>query len=184
MFETSGMLREQMIGMGESRQADLRSFAVRKAAQLFEEMHLTGRLAGLARRLTGRSARLLDLNEIERTNPVRSRHYAGLQSVRLDAIIGSEGRADDFDAAFRPLKENTKGRWTSIAMAELQGQGLPAVELIEVGGRYFVRDGHHRISVAQAFGREEIDADVTVIELACPLPWEGAPCCVPALARA
>jgi hypothetical protein len=34
--------------------------------------------------------------------------------------------------------------------------------LIQVGEAYFVRDGHHRISVARAFGYKTIEAEITV----------------------
>jgi hypothetical protein len=51
---------------------------------------------------------------------------------------------------------------------------LTPVELIQVGDVYFVRDGHHRISVAQAMGQKAIDAEVTVLEVAGPLPEERA----------
>lgn len=34
--------------------------------------------------------------------------------------------------------------------------------------RYYVRDGHHRLSVARALGQEEIEALVTVWEVANP----------------
>jgi hypothetical protein len=37
---------------------------------------------------------------------------------------------------------------------------------------YFVRDGHHRISVAQALGQRDIDAKVMVWQVTGPLPWE------------
>jgi hypothetical protein len=36
------------------------------------------------------------------------------------------------------------------------------VELIQIGQEYFVRDGHHRISVASSLGQAQIDARVTV----------------------
>jgi hypothetical protein len=51
---------------------------------------------------------------------------------------------------------------------------LPPVELIQVGDVYFVRDGHHRISVARMMGQDSIDAEVTVWETAGLLPWERA----------
>ena len=44
-----------------------------------------------------------------------------------------------------------------------------------LGGIYFVKDGHHRISVARAFGQEEIEARVTEWQVAGPLPWETTP---------
>jgi hypothetical protein len=39
---------------------------------------------------------------------------------------------------------------------------LPPVELIQVGDVYFVQDGHHRISVAQALGQRDVEARVMV----------------------
>jgi hypothetical protein len=42
--------------------------------------------------------------------------------------------------------------------------GTRAVALIQVGDVYFVRDGHHRISVARALGQAYIDAKVIVLE--------------------
>ena len=53
----------------------------------------------------------------------------------------------------------------SIAIARSQGDTLPLVELIQLGEDYFVRDGHHRISVAHALSEEYIDAVVIVLEL-------------------
>jgi hypothetical protein len=49
-----------------------------------------------------------------------------------------------------------------LAAARQRGIVLLPVDLIQVGDVYFVRDGHHRISVAQAFGQKQIDAEVTV----------------------
>jgi hypothetical protein len=46
------------------------------------------------------------------------------------------------------------------------------VQLIRVGDVYFVRDGHHRISVARQRGQDAVDAEVTVWEVDGPLPWE------------
>jgi hypothetical protein len=50
---------------------------------------------------------------------------------------------------------------------------LPPVQLIEVNGCYFVRDGHHRVSVARMLGQLEIEAEVTVWQCA-NLPDEAA----------
>ena len=60
----------------------------------------------------------------------------------------------------------------SVAGARIQDVPLPPVDLIQVGDRYFVRDGHHRISVARTFGQHFIEAETTVYEMAGPLPWE------------
>jgi hypothetical protein len=46
------------------------------------------------------------------------------------------------------------------------------VELVQVGDVYFVRDGHHRISVALALGQRDVEAEVTLWQVTGPLPWE------------
>lgn len=91
-------------------------------------------------------------------------HHAGLNTVAINAIRGSEGRTRDFDADFYPLTDNTQGRWVSIYAAHKRGTALPPVELIRIAETYFVRDGHHRVSVARAIGQEYIEAVVTAWE--------------------
>ena len=48
------------------------------------------------------------------------------------------------------------------------------ISLFKIGDVYFVRDGHHRISVARALGQTEIDAEVSVWHVVGTLPWETA----------
>jgi len=132
------------------------------AEALYRQSRAQGRRRQLWSRLTGRSQRLLALEEIMRDGAVQARSYAGVHSVRIGQIRGSENRCDDFDRDFSPLQEHSKRRWLSIARARGRDQALPPVVLIQVGELYFVRDGHHRISVARALGQLEIEAEVTV----------------------
>src|SRR5262245_4723277 len=127
--------------------------ATNDASALFASAHCAGRVRQLWARLSGQSRRLLDLSSVAATGTVGDRRAAGIQTVPIRQIRGSEGRCDDFDVAFRPLTAHTEERWMSVATAYLRGIGLPAVELIQVGEVYFVRDGHHRISVAAALGQ-------------------------------
>lgn len=92
-----------------------------------------------------------------------SERPAGLKVVSLDAIVGSVGRGRDFDRRFRPTSGRSRGRWEQIAAAARRGDALPPVDLVRVGELYFVRDGHHRVSVARALGREDIDAYITEV---------------------
>jgi hypothetical protein len=94
--------------------------------------------------------------------------------VPIRQIRGSEGRCRYFDRDLNPLYDQARGRWLSIARVRQQGRALPPVVLVQVGDIFFVRDGHHRISVARALGQTEIDARVTVWEVTGPLPWETA----------
>ena len=50
----------------------------------------------------------------------------------------------------------------SVLLARWMDVPLEPVQLIQIGDDYFVRDGHHRISVARALGETCIDAEVTV----------------------
>ena len=93
-----------------------------------------------------------------------AQRFAGLQVVPLRQIRGTEGRADDFDRDFNPLTDHTQARWLSVFTAWERGITLPPVELIRVGETYFVRDGHHRVSVARALGQDYIEGMVTVRE--------------------
>jgi uncharacterized ParB-like nuclease family protein len=92
-----------------------------------------------------------------------SEHSVGLKVVPLDQIVGSVGRGRDFDRRFRPTSGRSRGRWEQIAAAARRGEAFPPVDLVKVGQLYFVRDGHHRVSVARALGREDIDAYVTEV---------------------
>lgn len=118
----------------------------------------------LLHRLMGRRQCLLDLNAAYERRRSKSEHDGGTRVVPMAKIVGSQGRACDFSPDFRPRQSGTRSRWINIAAAVSKGVTLPPVELIQVGDRYYIRDGHHRISVARANGQDHIDAHVTVIE--------------------
>jgi hypothetical protein len=90
--------------------------------------------------------------------------YAGLVTVPLEKIVGSEGRYRDFNRHFLPRKEHLKQRWVSVDKTHYQDITLPPVRLYEMGGVYFVRDGNHRVSVARALGQTDIDAEVVSLQ--------------------
>jgi hypothetical protein len=92
-----------------------------------------------------------------------SERPVGLKVVTLDAIVGTIDRGRDFDRRFRPTSARVRSRWEQIAAAMRRGESMPPVDLVKVGEIYFVRDGHHRVSVARALGRTDIDANVTEV---------------------
>jgi hypothetical protein len=134
-----------------------------------QELHLSMQnkalVKGILSSITRHSRSLLDLKtEVSKRRIVRQ-HYAGSRTVAIHRIKGSEGRSDDFDCDFNPLHSRTRDRWISVAVARFQGNTLPLVELIQLGDDYYIRDGHHRISVARGLGEEYVDAKVIVLEL-------------------
>jgi hypothetical protein len=87
----------------------------------------------------------------------------GLQTIPLDSVVGTVDRTRDFDRGFRPTTPRVRGRWQRIAAAQRRGEAFPPISVYRIGDLHFVRDGHHRVSVAKALGRTEIDAYVTEV---------------------
>jgi len=136
-----------------------------EAVFLYTNRMIKGTLERATGFLRGRPVQLIDLNTFLRGNRVRGSHHLGIRSVAVDQIRGSEGRSEDFDRSFNPLQDRTRTRWLNVARARLAGRELPPVELIQIGEAFFVRDGHHRISVARALGEKYMDAEVTKWEV-------------------
>ena len=130
----------------------------RAAMESYKRAIKSGARRRLWARLTGRSLQLQHF--ATKGHLSGKRVAAGVQTIRIDQIIGSEGRNQDFDNQFSPMTEHSQGRWVNIAIAMGTGKPLPPVQLIETDDGYIVRDGHHRISVARAFGQEVIEAEV------------------------
>ncbi len=143
---------------------------VKSAAQhLFQRTYAKGKLGKIWSILARHSGRLLNLNTFLATCILRDHHHIGTQTVPIRQIRGTENRASDFDINFHPLQAHDEERWISLAAVWMARKKLPPVRLIQVKDTYFVQDGHHRISVAQALGQEEIKATVTVQQVDCPL---------------
>ena len=117
--------------------------------------------------LLRRSRRLLPFDDIKERLELWYGRDIGIQSVPMDAIIGSQGRYRNFTRHFLPLDENLRTRWKDIEVAVESGKDLPPVELYKVCNAYFVKDGHHRISVAKARKKTAIEAKV--FEYTCDL---------------
>jgi hypothetical protein len=130
-------------------------------APMYENARSRARWNKFSAMLHGSSNRLLNLNELKQDSQVASQHYSGTQAVPINQIKGSASRNKNFDSEFNPVRDNNRDRWINIIAARLGDKGLPAVDLIKVGDTYFVRDGHHRVSVAKALKSTYIDAHVT-----------------------
>lgn len=167
MLQDSVWTQSQLRIKGCQTGTDNRGFRI--AAARYREALLRAQIGHAVASLLGRANRLLHLGSVVANAGLRGGRYAGVRTVPIRDIRGSEGRCHDFDADFRPLKTHNQSRWVGLAAARLRGVVLPPVNLIQVGGVYYVRDGHHRISVARAFGQEHVDAEVTVWDVASPL---------------
>ena len=83
--------------------------------------------------------------------------------ITLDSIVGTVDRAREFDRRFRPTSQRVRPRWERIAAAQRRGEGMPPIDVYRIGDMHFVKDGHHRVSVARALGHNDINAYVTEV---------------------
>jgi hypothetical protein len=70
-------------------------------------------------------------------------------------------RTRDFDRSFRPTSRRTRKRWERMATAARRGEAFPPIDVYRIGEVHFVKDGHHRVSIARAQDLPDIDAYVT-----------------------
>jgi hypothetical protein len=114
--------------------------------------------------------RLLRLDEVAGALGMRGERHLGLQTIRMDTIVGTAGsrRDFDFDRHFRPTSNRVRPRWEQLALAERRGAAIPPIEVYRVGSLHFVSDGHHRVSIAASADQQTIDAYVTEILTSVP----------------
>ncbi len=110
--------------------------------------------------VTRRNDDLLPYEAVRRLVGPSAEFYAGLESIPVERIVGSERGSVEFNHEFLPRREFVRRRWQSIDLAHYEQKALPAIQVFEVGGVYFVRDGNHRVSVAHALKSSFIDAEV------------------------
>jgi hypothetical protein len=121
------------------------------------------RLLRWLRREPGDVDHILPFDEVVSALGRRQERDAGLQVIPLDAIVGTVDRLRGFDRHFRPTTPQVRARWERIAAAMRRGEPMPPIDVYRVGDVYFVRDGHHRVSVARALGHHDIEARVTEV---------------------
>jgi hypothetical protein len=166
-FSTSNLAEER------GREKNAHVYRYNTALNKFKAAILKGKIFRLFTRAVHRKPFLYDLNELRHDLALHGSCYSGIRVVHIGSIIGSEGKVADFDMRFHPISEAVRERWVNMAIAYLSCLPLPPVQLIQIGNAYFVRDGHHRISVARALGQVAIDAEFVTWKTSSPLPWQA-----------
>jgi len=132
-----------------------------RAAQDFNRARNRATLSRIQHFLNADKDKLLSFNDVKEILKPKNEVYRGMQAVPISKIVGSEGRYRDFTKYFLPRREFLRHRWQNIDLLQIRDIPLPAIQLYEIGGVYFVRDGNHRVSVVGSQGGEAIDAEVT-----------------------
>lgn len=148
-----------------------------KFGSAIEDFYRARRQAALEQILayfTGASLDLLSYEDIRRQFPIQGQIERGLQEIPLAAIVGSVGRYRDFTRTFLPRNEGDATRWAQVKVAQVT-QGVPPISVYQIGEVYFVRDGNHRVSIAQQMGNKTIEAYVTEVKTPVPLEPNDQP---------
>jgi len=103
---------------------------------------------------------LLGFDEIRRRLHLGMPQLQGEETIPTDHIVGTVGRAADFDRCFQPRSPRLARRIGEIRRARPGGMDAP-IDVIRVDRAYFVSDGHKRVSIAREAGQEYIDARVS-----------------------
>ncbi len=120
-------------------------------------------------RLSARLRRVDDVNhilpfeEVARALGRIGERRLGLELIELDSIVGTVDRSGEFDRDFRPTSPRVRERWQRINLAQRKGEAMPPIDVYRIGELHFVKDGHHRVSVAHALGHRDINAYVTEV---------------------
>ena len=141
----------------------------------FREARRRAAMERILARLRGGSADLLSYEEVREKLKARVSQTVELKEIPLAAIVGSVGRYTDFTRTFLPKHDSDQERWARVEMTVTDMGGAPAIEVYQIGEAYFVRDGHHRVSVARQFGATHIQAYVTEIHSRVPLSPDSQP---------
>ena len=128
-------------------------------------------LAGWMRSDTHDVRQTLSFDEVVEALGRRGERSLGVQVIPMDAIVGSVDKVRDFDRRFRPTSGRSRERWERMARKSRTGESFPPIDVYKLGDLYFVRDGHHRVSVGRALGIDQIEANVTEIDTV--IPTEG-----------
>ena len=83
---------------------------------------------------------LLELDEVERRLKPFGRRYVGVRPIPLDALVGTDSRANSFTRDFRPLHAFSRERLRSLEKAFADG-AFPPIITVKLGETYFVIDG-------------------------------------------
>ena len=119
--------------------------------------------------LTKKDYHLIDYNEIRSRLSDTCNLPIVQKEIPIESIVGSVSRNYDFTRTFLPKIAQDRERWVKVKMANETSEGVPPIDVYQIGNVYFVLDGHHRVSVMKSYGAEYITANVRIINRDVPL---------------
>ena len=117
-------------------------------------------------------ADLPNLEELKSRFRLFEQSYVGIRSIRVADIVGTTDRSSAFAGDFLPRRPQMRERWQRVERAFPQGS-FPPISAYQVGARYYVSDGRHRVAIAKQRKAEFIDAEVTRLHARFEIPRDA-----------
>ena len=122
----------------------------------------------------GESPFLPVLEQILQHTPIASQQQLGLVEIPLEQIVGTyyAGRQPTFTHDFLPLmgeKTEFAQKWIALCDAHLSSGIRDPIKAYEFMNRFYVVEGHKRVSVLRHFGAVSVHGTVTRIP---PVPYD------------
>jgi hypothetical protein len=96
---------------------------IQVATDKFRSLNRQARFANFWNRLTGRPGTLLTYEHTRALTKRITNLDRGLRVIPLESIVGSVGRATDYDRQFRPLNPALENRWINVhVLSEQSGK--------------------------------------------------------------
>jgi hypothetical protein len=140
------------------------------------------RFAAVDRRLKRRPTKEGQLCLTDELEAGGQRRTFAVQAIALDSIVGPPSGTSK---GIRPLLSPAAVESRTVAAAvdrTLPGTSSPPISVYRIGDEHYVRDGHHRVSVARALGESTIEAEVVQLlpapHLRCERREKNPPGCL------
>ena len=102
---------------------------------------------------------LLMFDQVRRSLGLGHPRFETEATIAVSDIVGTVGRKADFDGCFHPREKTLAHRIDQVAGNETALD--EPIDVYRVDRAYFVLDGHKRVSIAKAQGREFLDARIS-----------------------
>ena len=122
------------------------------------------------RRIAGQHPYLLSFRQAVGDSGLSDARYLGMWSIDTKDVVGSLGRDWEFSRGFLPVGSisRQKERWRQSYTDLFTGKVDSPIQVCRAGKKYFVANGHHRMSVARYLNLATIRAHVSEIETKDP----------------
>ncbi|MBN2115935.1 MAG: ParB-like nuclease domain-containing protein [Anaerolineales bacterium] len=127
-------------------------------ADKFHALKTIARREQIWARLTGKNTSLATLPK-QAPHKCHRREFIGMKDIPVEQIVGTLESQSSFDHEFRPLKNSLQDKWVNAYRSLENGRWAPVL-VHRIGNKYYVEDGHHRVSVARLLGKASIQAKI------------------------